>query len=415
MPDATTLVIGGHHQQERRTGRAAGRERPCAQARPLRVALFATPVQFGGIERVVLMLLQHMDPSVDLFPILFTRTDAQAGSFFDALRTAGVSHEKLFVNTNPIKHWNAFTNIADTIGIFKRRGFDLIHSHGYRANMIALTIAKCFGLPVVSTCHGFINTDRNLRAYNRADAFLLRYFTRVIAVSGRIKDELVAAGVSEPRIDVVTNAVAETVDADDRRARREVRQQLAVADDDFVFGFAGRLSEEKGVEYLVRAAQVLAQERPSSRLVILGDGPLAGALEQSVRAVGLSRAIQFVGFQSDTARWYSAMDAFVLPSLTEGTPMALLEAMACRLPVIATAVGGVPAILSDHENGILIPPADHAALLDAMRVVANDPALRARLSNGAIGVVRERYGVEAWKDGIRRVYASAVSGGERNT
>src|SRR5436305_10867128 len=149
MSDATTLVVGGRPEQERRTDWAVGRERPCAQARPLRVALFATPVQFGGIERVVLMLLQHMDPSIDLFPILFTRTETQEGSFFDALRAAGVSHETLFVNTNRLKHWNAFTNVAETIGIFKRRGFDLIHSHGYRANMIALTIAKYFGLPLV--------------------------------------------------------------------------------------------------------------------------------------------------------------------------------------------------------------------------------------------------------------------------
>jgi len=375
---------------------------------PIRVALLATVIDFGGIERVLLTMLRNMDLGVELIPILYTRTDLKEKSFFDSLRDLEVPHDTLYVNTRRMKYLNPIQNILETIACFRGKRFDLIHTHGYRANLIGLAMSRRFSLPIVSTCHGYISIDRHLALYNRLDVFLLRYFDRVIAVSDRMKMDLVGKGVHPGRISVIINAAGEGIGGNDAAARRETRSRLGIREGIFVYGFVGRLSEEKGVDYLIDAVKGLSYEKEPWRLIVLGDGPRRQALENAVRESGLTHQVLFVGFQSDTEAWYPAMDAFVLPSLTEGTPMVLLEAMAHGIPVIATSVGGVPAILSGKENGILVPPADPTRLLEAMRIVAGDPDLRRRLSDGGIRSVHEGYDVTSWKRKLREVYTTTL-------
>jgi glycosyltransferase involved in cell wall biosynthesis len=373
------------------------------------VALFATSVAFGGIERVLLTLLRHMEPGIELVPILFTRTDTKETTFFERLRAMGIPHETLYVNSvRPALIVNPVVNLAQAVRFVRKQRFDLIHSHGYRADAFAFAVSKLFGLPIVSTAHGFISTDHRLRFYNALDVRVLRFFTRVIAVSATMKDDLVASGVDARRVDVVTNAVENPATAERDSSRRQTRSTLGIGEDEVVFGFVGRLSEEKGLDHLLQSAVRLSAESRPIRLLIVGEGPLKDGLMRAARERGLSTKVDFVGFQSDTARWYAAMDAFVLPSLTEGTPMALLEAMAHRLPVVASAVGGVPAVVSHGENGLLVPPADEAALVDAMRCLMTDASLREKLSERAIQSIRRAYGVDTWIRQVREVYTKTL-------
>jgi glycosyltransferase involved in cell wall biosynthesis len=188
-----------------------------------------------------------------------------------------------------------------------------------------------------------------------------------------------------------------------------MRRRLRLSDEEFVFGFAGRLSEEKGVHHLIAAAHEVLAERPSARFLIVGDGPRRPELEAAARARGLDRRFDFSGFQGDTSPWYAAMDAFVLPSLTEGTPMALLEAMAHGLPAIASAVGGVPAVIGDRVNGLLVPAGDAGALQAAMLALMNDAALRHSLGENAVRSVEAKYGVPEWVGRIKRLYAQSLA------
>jgi glycosyltransferase involved in cell wall biosynthesis len=371
----------------------------------MRVALLTTSVQFGGIERVLLNLLQHMDPDIELVPLVFTRTDAKETSFFDRLRALGVSYETLYVNTVWPHHvLNPIVNLKQAIGMVRKRGFDLVHSHGYRADTFGLAISKWCGLPVISTCHGFINNDKRLKFYNQLNTSVLKRFERVIAVSASMKEQLLERGLKGARIQVIPNAVME-VPADERtRTRQRARAGMNIGDREFVFGYVGRLSEEKGVEYLLQAAASLATEHNDFRVVVVGDGPARQSLESAANRLGLAGRVTFAGFQPETAPWYAAMDAFVLPSLTEGTPMALLEAMAHRLPVVASAVGGVPAVVSNRENGLLVPPAEVSHLANAMRMIESMPSLRETLSERGIETVRSNYGVRTWIQNVRDVY-----------
>lgn len=380
-----------------------------ASARPLRVALLATSVEFGGIERVLLNMVQHMDREVELVPVVFTRTDTSENSFFDRLRALAIPYETLYVNSiRPYLLLNPIVNLAQAAGLFRRRRFDLIHSHGYRADVFALALAKWCGLPVVSTCHGFVGIDSRLRLYNALDARVLRFFTRVIAVSGRMKKDLVAHGLDEARVDVITNAVAQVSSTERAGVRRTLRATLGIADDDFVFGYVGRLSEEKGVAHLIQAIARMSGSPRRVRAIVVGDGPQRAALEQRARERRVAADVTFAGFQADTAPWYSAMDAFVLPSLTEGTPMALLEAMASGVPVIASEVGGVPAVVAHGQNGLLVPPADAERLAEAMRRFVSSPALREDLAARGVQAVRGRYDVSTWVRNVRDVYGRSL-------
>jgi glycosyltransferase involved in cell wall biosynthesis len=377
--------------------------------RPLQVALFATSVQFGGIERVLLNLLEHMNPGVELFPVVFTRTDTTETSFFDRLRELRMPHKLLYVNeVPPVNVANPIVNLWQVISLFRSRRFDLIHTHGYRADIFGLLLSRLFRIPLVSTCHGFIGNDRRLRFYNFLDARVLRRFTRVIAVSSKMKEDLTLQGVNGSRIRVITNAVPEVSTGEHESNRRTIREQLHFANDDFVFGYVGRLSEEKGINYLLEAAGTLAAQSSKVRVLIVGDGPRRGDLEQQALKGRFPVHATFAGFQSNTGPWYDAMDAFVLPSLTEGTPMALLEAMAHRLPVIASAVGGVPKVLTDGENGVLVPSADTERLSKAMDAVASSASLRASLSEKAVQTVSRQYDVQTWIEGVHDVYMETV-------
>jgi glycosyltransferase involved in cell wall biosynthesis len=377
------------------------------------VALFATSVAFGGIERVVLNLLRHMPPGVEIVPIVFTRTDCEDQTFFERLREMGLRHETLYVNSHtPALIVNPVVNLAQAIRIVKNGRFDLIHSHGYRADAFVLVVAKYLGLPFVSTVHGFTPTDPRLRLWCELDARLLRFFPRVMAVSAPMKDQLVAYGLDAARVDVVINAVEEA--AQGGSSRREMRLRLGISESEFVFGFVGRLSDEKGVDHLLQAAGTLVAQERSARFVIVGDGPRKDDLLEATRSRGLEGKVDFVGFQSNTAPWYETFDAFVLPSLSEGTPMALLEAMAHGLPSVATAVGGVPQVVSDGENGLLVPSADRTKLCEAMRSLMTNAQLRAKLSEGAVELVRGSYGVDAWIEHVQDVYAKALDNVRRS-
>jgi glycosyltransferase involved in cell wall biosynthesis len=223
------------------------------------------------------------------------------------------------------------------------------------------------------------------------------------------------SGVPEERIRVIANAVSAAGDGAGMDQRTAIRARLAIGEADFVFGYVGRLSEEKGLDHLLQAAGELRVEASTSRILLVGDGPRRQDLEEAARGRGILDRVHFAGFQRDTSGWYRAMDAFVLPSLTEGTPMALLEAMAQGLPVVGTSVGGVPAVVTHGENGLLVPPADAAALGGALTQLASDVQLRRRLSAGALRTVRERYSVEAWTREVRNMYLATVQSCRRRS
>lgn len=160
---------------------------------------------------------------------------------------------------------------------------------------------------------------------------------------------------------------------------------------------------------MVEAMRHLGRLDSRYRLLLIGDGPRRARLERAVQDAGLGNRALFVGFQANLFPWYAAMDVFVLPSLTEGTPMALLEAMAHHVPVIATAVGGVPAVITHRQNGWLVKPREPHVLCEAMRLLGEDGALRSALAAAAGRTIRNGHAAGAWVERVYEVYHKAIS------
>lgn len=374
---------------------------------PLRVAYILTPITFGGLEKVSLNFLSNFDrEQIDLHLIALVRPWEDLPFLLEEARRLEIAHSTLPVAVHPrVDPVRIFRVIWALYRKLHQQRFDLLHTHGYFADICGVPVARLCRIPALSTCHGYIDTDRKLQLYNRLDRWALKLCSRVIAVSDEIRDGLKKHGIDEHKINVVTNAVSVPPSTTQgNRDSRSFRHQQGISPQAFVFTFVGRLSEEKGLTYLLDAFSRLVQRAPHGRLVLVGDGPQRNLLEQRVAELDLQRQVTLTGFQTQISPWLSLTDCFVLPSLTEGTPMALLEAMAAGVPIIATRVGGVPDVITNGINGLLVPCADVEALCNGMSQIIVHPELREKFSREARKTVESRYSVQPWCQKILQIY-----------
>jgi len=257
------------------------------------------------------------------------------------------------------------TKVFDRIGLLaEKHSADIVHSHGYKADLYAWAASMNRRHALVSTCHNWPDPRLLMRFYAGADRLALRSFDAVAAVSQAVADKLAGWGVADHRISVIRNGV---------EAPRDVKPaELRQTGDDVVAGFVGRLVPEKGVLDLLTSAAVVLERFPRTRFAFVGDGPARTECEETARRMGIAQQVTFLGHRSDVAACYAAFDFLVLPSHNEGLPMSILEAMSAGLPVIATRVGSVPEAVVDGVTGLLVRPGKTDALAKAIVRMAGD-------------------------------------------
>jgi len=337
------------------------------------------PSLVGGLESVVKMLLQGWvarGGSAAVALALEPGEPVPAG--WSDLESLGVRVLPL-----PIPHRSYLRErrlYADAIRDWKP---DVVHCHGYRPDILAGWAAHGLGVARVSTVHGFTGVDWKNRLYETFQIRALAHFDGVIAVSRSIVSRLVAAGVPQAVIALIPNALQ----PEPALPREAARRELGLPAGEPVLGWVGRLSPEKGPDVLIDALPEL-QDLPV-KISLIGDGRLRGSLEEQARRIGVADRVRFHGVIPGAARLYSAFDGFVLSSRTEGTPIALLEAMAAEVPIVATTVGGVPDVIGIDE-GLLIPPEDPVALATGIRaILENASVARARAIRARLRVARD--------------------------
>jgi glycosyltransferase involved in cell wall biosynthesis len=249
--------------------------------------------------------------------------------------------------------------------------------------------------------HGYTQTDARVRAYNQVDRWSLRHATHVVTTNQPFAELLSSRGIPRSRMTVLHNGVRDLPLVPVGVAA--LREQLRLADDERVIVSVGRLSHEKGQADLIRAFSAL---RDRARLVIVGDGADRQSLERMTRTLGLETSVIFVGLTTNVAPFYAMADLFVLPSLSEGSPNALLEAMACGLPIVATRVGGVPEIASDGATALLVPPQQPLTLARAITRLLDDRSLAAQLGAAARRRVLVDYTPERRTRVLSNLYAA---------
>lgn len=258
---------------------------------------------------------------------------------------------------------------------------DLIHSHKYKTTFYALLSRRHTPCRLVATYHNWLTETWPLRFYAALDKRLARYSEAAVGVSEPVAQEL-RRHVPAPKVRRIGNGV-DTEIYRPPMSRTDAKRTLGLAGMTLV-GYVGRLTAEKGLSYLLRALT----DMPASfvepvHAVIVGDGECRGAIEMEARAQGLSERVHFLGNRRDTPLLYAAFDVFVLPSLREGFPMVLLEAMASGLPVIATRVGDVDRIIEQNVSGLVIEPANLEALRQSLQALLVAPERAKRMGAAA--------------------------------
>lgn len=364
--------------------------------RPLRVLYTVAPADFGGLESVLRLLAIGMRRrGHEVHVAAAVEREGDARGFCDALRDDGVDVTRIVL---PARAYAAERRAVREL--CARIAPDVVHSHGYRSDILHAGAARALGVPTVTTAHGFAHGNWRNRLNEWVQRRVMRRFEAVVAVSRPLVTGLVASGVPQPRVHLLPNAYAGSGEPLDRVA---ARRRLDAPEGVPLVGWVGRLGWEKGADVLVDALARIPEV--PLHVAIIGDGGDRAALEARAISLGVAHRITWHGRQADAASLFGAFDLFVLSSRTEGTPMVLFEAMAAGVPAVVTRVGGVPDVVSARE-ALLVAPEDPAALAAAMREALSDRAASSARADAARARLETQFGTDAWLDRHEALYAA---------
>jgi glycosyltransferase involved in cell wall biosynthesis len=266
--------------------------------------------------------------------------------------------------------------LARLTRFLKARRFDVVQTWIFAANTYGRIAARGAGVPIVITAEMAVDLWKG-QGQLKIDRSLARWTDRVVGNSRAVVEFYRKAGIPEDRLAMIPSGIAEEEPPSVDPAA--VRAELGLAGDAPLVLFAGRLAPQKGVADLIAALDLLHYGMPELRTLIVGDGPLRAQLEELTHAYQLENAVRFLGHRNDVPRLLAAADLLVLPSLYEGLPNVVLEAMRFAKPVVATAAPGTTEVVENGRTGLLVPPGDPPALAQAIRTVLRDPELARQL------------------------------------
>jgi glycosyltransferase involved in cell wall biosynthesis len=310
----------------------------------------------GGPERQMLGLARSL-PRTHRSVFLLFDEGGRHRPFLGELYREGVEAVAL---KNDTPHFLAA--IGELAGHLRRLRADVLCCHGYKANLLGRPAARRARVPVVAVSRGWTGESFKVRLYDKVDRATVRWMDRVVCVSHRQAARVRKAGVVEAKTVVISNAIDAGRFARPQPRYRQLLHDFFAEPCSRVVGAAGRLSRDKGFGDLIEAATAIVRAEPSVGFVLFGDGVLRQDLARRIAAAGLERRFVLAGFRSDLDGFMPFFDLLVLPSFTEGLPNVVLEAFAAGVPVVATAVGGTPEVVTEGVNGYLVPPGQPALL-----------------------------------------------------
>ena len=370
---------------------------------PIVLAELAGSSSYGGGERYLELLLDRVDRT-RFRPLLIC---PEPGSFVGRMKERGVETRLVHLAPlfNPIALWRLTRLLV-------REHVTILQTHGARANFYGRIAGRLAGVPVIiSTIHNSLKDYKVSPLTRWLYTVLLRLTLplvhRILCVSEANRGDLIEeCPAAAAKAHTVYNGVDLSAFSSQPN-HQKVRQELGVTEGP-VLVTIGRLTEQKGHRYLLQALSCLLETWPQLCCLFVGEGELQDALRRMAIDLGVERACRFVGVREDIPDILTAADVFVLPSLSEGFPFVLLEALAMGCPVVASRVNGVPELIEDHKTGLLVPPRDPQALARAIRDMLDDR--RAALRMGAAGraLVRERFTVNRMVANTTAIFDAAM-------
>jgi glycosyltransferase involved in cell wall biosynthesis len=291
------------------------------------------------------------------------------------------------------------------------RGLDkpLVHSHGYKADMYSLLAARLAGAPVVTTVHGWTSENRKVRLYEKLQAFLWRFFDQVICVSESYRQTAERSGVAARKLVVVHNGILASYRPGDVEVRRRIRAELGLSESQVAVASVGRLGIEKGHRLFVEAVARLVPSHPQARFFIVGDGAERDNIVAQIGRLGIEDHVKLLGHRDDLPALYQGLDVLAISSLREGLPNVLLEAMLNGMPAVAMAVGGIPEVVQDGHDGLLVDPGNLSQFVGCLGRLLADSVERRRMGDAAQVTVTTRFLFDKRMEEMIRLYLSKWS------
>ena len=307
-----------------------------------------------------------------------------------------------------INVWKDLKTFYQIFIFLRKNTFDIVHTHTSKAGILGRLAAKCAGVPyIVHTPHGHV-------FYGYFGKFKTQLFIWIERLTGMITHKIITLtdrGTREHidfKIAPAHKFITIYSGIDAHPVDHTIDASLEIPVGSFVFGTVARLDPIKGMTYLIDAMSLVVRQYPQSYLLVVGDGCESEKLKEQCRKLGLENKVLFTGFQKTPSYFIKRMDVFILPSLNEGMGRVILEAMVHAKPVIASNVGGIPELIDDGQNGILVPPANAPALAAAMsRLIGQEPLLK-KMGILSQAKVSEKFSLERMIKDIESLYVHLI-------
>lgn len=348
-----------------------------------------TDTNMGGAGRYLFNLLANWD--YDRYEVVVACP--KAGELERQLKAKGIRVFALSGGENSLE----FKHVGELMRIISEEKVDIVHTHASLAGRIA---GKLSGCHIVMTRHGLKKVKKDI-VHRVGTAIMTRALTdNIIAISRAVKINLMEAGVPADMIKIIYNGL----DLDKfKDVKPRMRRDFNLTGGPII-GTVARLVPEKGHEYAIKAMPGVIKEFPGAHLVIIGDGPLKENLQRMSEELGVDEHVSFLGYQVQVESLEADFDVFVLPSVSEGLGLALLEAMALGKPVVASEVGGIPEVVKNGISGLLVPPADEKALAQAIVSILSSKQRAYSLGEAARKAVYEKFSARVMVERTMEIY-----------
>ena len=348
-------------------------------------------------------------PAVDVTFVMYRRNNQQTGLAASAL-AAGIP----VIEIPERGRWDlkVMREIGRMVREFKP---DILETHNIKSHFLVRANGLHREFPWIAWNHGYTSKDRLDRAYKQIDRWSLHGAFRLMTMCQPFATAMQELGVPKEKISILHNFVEPCARPPEEEVRR-LREQLGLGKD-LAIVTIGRMSLEKGHANLLNAIALMKgmADLPPHRFVVVGDGPEEQRLRQQAASLGIGDRIIWTGFQKNVAPYYAMAAIYALPSVSEGSPNVILEAMAAGLPIAATRAGGVPEILQDSVNGLLVSTQNPQALADALRRLLLSEELRARLASAAQKQAESAHTLHAYKRALTKFYVETLQMRESQT
>jgi glycosyltransferase involved in cell wall biosynthesis len=354
----------------------------------------------GGPDKTILNSPRYLVAAGYRTVCAYMRAPGDPG--FEQLRSRAAALQVPLVPIDDRGPWD-WRVVRDMLAVCRRERVTLWHGHDYKSNLLGLILRRFWPMRLITTVHGWVQRTRRTPLYYAIDRLCLPRYERVLCVSPDLHARALACGVPRRRCLLLENGI-DTDQYSRRLSTAEAKRAAGVPPGRFVIGAVGRLSAEKGFDVLIRSVHQLLRGGTDLEAWIIGAGDQQSELQGLIDSLGCGERVRLLGYRPDVLELYQAMDVLALSSYREGLPNVLLEAMALGVPVLATRIAGVPRLIGDGVNGLLVEPGSAEALAGALGRLLAKPDLRGRLAEAGRRTVQERYSFAARMQRVRAVY-----------